>query len=97
MVAVFSPQFVYRNLSSVLNRSDTRAVLAEIRRKVHSIHFSAVAPCNEVRTVTENRPFVFVVFTMAKKQKSNPEGQLLALLKDVLPKAVADQKLVDKI
>lgn len=34
---------------------------------------------------------------MAKKQKSNPEGQLLALLKDVLPKAVADQKLVDKI
>lgn len=34
---------------------------------------------------------------MAKKQKSNPEGQLLALLKDVLPKAVSDQKLVDKI
>lgn len=34
---------------------------------------------------------------MAKKQNSNPEGQLLALLKDVLPKAVADQKLVDKI
>lgn len=34
---------------------------------------------------------------MAKKQKANPEGQLLALLKDVLPKAVADQKLVDKI
>ena len=34
---------------------------------------------------------------MAKKQKSNPEGQLLALLKDVLPKAVSDQKLVEKI
>jgi hypothetical protein len=34
---------------------------------------------------------------MAKKQKSNPEGQLLALLKDVLPKAVSDQKLVQKI
>jgi len=34
---------------------------------------------------------------MAKKQKSNPEGQLLALLKDVLPRAVSDQKLVDKI
>src|SRR5688572_33080686 len=34
---------------------------------------------------------------MAKKQKANPEGQLLALLKDVLPKAVTDQKLADKI
>ncbi|MGZ8938025.1 MAG: hypothetical protein ACXW32_02310 [Limisphaerales bacterium] len=34
---------------------------------------------------------------MAKKQKANPEGQLLALLKDVLPRAVSDQKLVDKI
>jgi len=34
---------------------------------------------------------------MAKKQKSNPEGQLLALLKDVLPKAISDQKLVEKI
>ena len=34
---------------------------------------------------------------MAKKQKSSPEGQLLALLKDVLPKAVSDQKLVEKI
>ena len=34
---------------------------------------------------------------MAKKQKSNPESQLLALLKDVLPKAVSDQKLVEKI
>ena len=34
---------------------------------------------------------------MAKKQKSNPEVQVLALLKDVLPKAVSDQKLVEKI
>ena len=33
---------------------------------------------------------------MAKK-KSNPEAQLLELLKNVLPKAVPDQKLVDTI
>lgn len=34
---------------------------------------------------------------MAKKQKANPEAQLLELLKDVLPKAVTDQKLVSRI
>ncbi len=34
---------------------------------------------------------------MAKKQKANSESQLLELLKDVLPKAVSDAKLVEKI
>jgi hypothetical protein len=34
---------------------------------------------------------------MAKKERQNPEAQLLNLLKDVLPKAVQDQKLVAKI
>jgi hypothetical protein len=34
---------------------------------------------------------------MSKNQRQNPESQLLELLKDVLPKAVSDAKLVDKI
>ena len=34
---------------------------------------------------------------MPKKQSSNSQAQLLQLLKDVLPKAITDQKLVDKI
>jgi hypothetical protein len=34
---------------------------------------------------------------MSKKQKAKPESQLLELLKDILPKAVNDQKLVEKI
>jgi hypothetical protein len=37
------------------------------------------------------------VVRMSKKQKANPEAQLLELLKDVLPKAVTDQKLVSRI
>jgi hypothetical protein len=41
-------------------------------------------------------PFV-VRFVMPKKQNSNSQAQVLQLLKDVLPKAVTDQKLVDKI
>ncbi|MBC8095755.1 MAG: hypothetical protein H7Y43_08075, partial [Akkermansiaceae bacterium] len=36
-------------------------------------------------------------FFMSKKPRQNPESQVLELLKDVLPKAVADQKLVAKI
>ena len=34
---------------------------------------------------------------MSKKQKSNSKAELLALLKNVLPKAVSDQRLADKI
>ena len=34
---------------------------------------------------------------MSKKQKSNPNVQVLELLKNVLPKAVSDQRLVEKI
>jgi hypothetical protein len=34
---------------------------------------------------------------MAKKEKANPQSQALDLLKDVLPKAVSDQKLVQRI
>jgi hypothetical protein len=34
---------------------------------------------------------------MSKKPKQNPTSEVLELLKDVLPKAVRDQKLVDKI
>lgn len=34
---------------------------------------------------------------MSKKQKANPKAEALELLKQVLPKTVSDQKLVDKI
>jgi len=34
---------------------------------------------------------------MPKKQKSNPKAELLELLKNVLPRAVSDQRLADKI
>ena len=34
---------------------------------------------------------------MPKKQKTNPQAQVLELLKNVLPKAVTDQKLVEQI
>jgi hypothetical protein len=34
---------------------------------------------------------------MAKKERSNPRAQALELLKTILPKAVSDQKLVEKI
>ena len=39
----------------------------------------------------------FVKFVMAKKQKVDPNAEALELLKDILPKTVPDQKLVDKI
>jgi len=38
-----------------------------------------------------------VCWCMSKKQKSKPQAEVLELLKSVLPKAVADQRLADKI
>lgn len=38
-----------------------------------------------------------ILLRMSKKKKANTEAQLLELLKDVLPKAVTDQKLVSRI
>ncbi len=68
--------------------------MAEIEKVVHNAYSGlAFGGCVPERC----RVRLFVVFSMAKKQKSNPEGQLLALLKDVLPKAVSDEKLVEKI
>src|SRR6187401_762510 len=37
------------------------------------------------------------MFDMAKKQKTSPQFEALELLKNVLPKTLTDQKLVEKI
>lgn len=42
------------------------------------------------------RPLVFSL-VMSKKQKSKPQVEVLELLKSILPKAVSDQRLADKI